>query len=71
MAEYMAPSVLTDKVPQVCAQAHIRDGRLLQIPVLHRQITEEEEAFPVDEILAQVCHAGRQTGEGKLVLQGT
>lgn len=53
VAQYMAATVLGDKVAEVCAQAHISCRCLLRIPHTGREALEEDEALAVEQVLAQ------------------
>lgn len=53
MPEDMAAAVLADKVAQIRAEAHVRDGGPVQAPVLDGQAAEQDEALAVEEVGAQ------------------
>lgn len=64
----MAATVLGDEVAQVSTQTHVCDGGLVVPPFLDGEAFEEDEAFAVDEVLAQGFEVGGQVGEAEVVL---
>ena len=47
MAKDMTPFVLTDKVSEVGAKAHISNSRFMNPPFLNRKAFEQDEPFPI------------------------
>lgn len=64
----MAAAVLGDEVAQVCAETHVGDGRLVVAPFLHGEALEEDEAFAIEEVLAEVCKEGGELGKREVAL---
>ena len=65
----VATAVLAHKVAQVCAQAHVGDGRLVQAPLLGREALEENEALAIQQLATQrVQQAAGGRGQGELFL---
>lgn len=52
MAQHMPFSVLAHKVPQVCSQTHVCDGRLVIAPSLNGEAFEKNKPLSVDEFFA-------------------
>ena len=64
----MAARVLAHKVTQVGAEAHVGDGGFVVAPFFDGEALKEDEAFAVEEILAQFLEALGQFGEGEVFL---
>lgn len=60
MSQDMATGVLRDKVPQVCAQTHVSDGRLVVAPFLNWEALEENESLAIEDLIS---NSGQQNGE--------
>lgn len=58
--EDMSPAVLRDEVAQICAEAHVGDGRLVRAPALDGEALEEHEAAAVEQ---GVAHAAEEALE--------
>lgn len=58
MPENMAPAVLANKVPEVRAQTHVRDSRLVVSPFLNGEALEEDESLAVEEVGTEFVEAG-------------
>ena len=54
VAQDVAEAVLRDEVAEVGAEAHVGDGGLVIAPLCDRQAFEEEEAFAVDDVVAEL-----------------
>lgn len=70
MAQDVAARVLADEIAEVRAQAHVGDGALVVTPFLDGDALEQDEAFAVDEILAQFAEITAQFGERVVGLFG-
>lgn len=68
MAEDMTAAVLGDKVAQVGAETHVGDGGLVVAPFLDGEAFEEDEAFAVEEVLAEGFEVFGEVGEGEVFL---
>lgn len=64
----MPSPVLTHKIPQVSAEAHVSDGRFFHAPSLDGEVLEEYEAFAVDEFGADRREEGRKSRKGEIGL---
>ena len=54
VAQDVAEAVLRDEVAEVGSQAHVGDGGLVVAPLGDGQAFEEEEAFAVDDVVAEL-----------------
>jgi hypothetical protein len=70
VAEDVAQAVLRDEVAEVGAEAHVGDGGLVVAPLLDGEAFEEEEAFAVDDVVAELVEEGAQFGEREFGLRG-
>jgi len=68
VAEDVPAAVLGDKVAQVGAETHVGDGGLVVAPFLDREAFEENEAFAVEEVLAEGFEVFGEVGEGEVFL---
>lgn len=68
VAEHMATAVLGDEVAQVGAETHVGDGGLVVAPFLDGEAFEEDEAFAVEEVLAEGVEVFGEVGEGEVFL---
>jgi hypothetical protein len=68
MAQHVAAAVLADKVAQVRSQTHVRDRRFVITPLRHGQALEQDETFPVDQILLQGLQEASEVGETEILL---
>lgn len=70
MTKDVAARVLADEIAEVRAQAHVGDGALVVTPFLDGDALEEDKAFAVDEILAQLDEVFAQFGKRVVGLFG-
>ena len=68
MSQDMSSRVLRNKVTQVRAKAHVRNGRLVVTPFLDRETLEEDKAFAVYEVRMELDKIFAQIGEGEVDL---
>lgn len=68
VAKHVATAVLRDEVAQVGAETHVGDGGLVVAPFLDGEAFEEDEAFAVEEVLAEGFEVFGEVGEGKVFL---
>lgn len=52
MSQHMAPAILGDEIAKICSDTHICYGRLLISPDLDGKPLKKNEAFAIEEILA-------------------
>lgn len=70
VAEDVAQAVLRDEVAEVGSKAHVGYGGFVVAPFLHGQAFEEEEAFAVEDVVAQGVEEVAESGEGEFCLSG-
>lgn len=65
----MAFPVLADEVAEIGAQPHVRDCGFMVAPLLDGEAFEEDEAFAVEELVADGGEERGEVREGKIVLK--
>lgn len=71
MTEDMAARVLTDKVAQVCSEAHVCNGRFLVPPFSNGQALEQDKTLAINKLLAQRLEELAEFGELELLFRDT
>lgn len=70
MAKDMSTTVLACEVSQVSAEPHVCGCAFTQIPLADRDAFEQEEAFPIDQVLPQRFKPFRKSRQRKIRLEG-
>ena len=52
VSQDMAFTVLADEVSEMCTEAHVCHGRFWVAPLAHGEAFEEDEAFAVEQLIA-------------------
>jgi hypothetical protein len=68
VAQDVAQAVLRDEVAEVGAEAHVGDGGLVVAPFLDGEALEEEEAFAVEDVVAEGVEEVAQLRQRELCL---
>lgn len=68
VAEDMAATVLADEIAEICAQAHVCHGGFVITPFLDGETLEQDEAFSIDEICAQLVEVSCELRQWEVAL---
>lgn len=62
MTEHVTKAVLAQEISKVRSETHVCDCRLQRAPLTGRKSLEQDEPFPVDEILTKIRQEMRKLG---------